>query len=82
MSEYKNNPKEYIEGLSDDEFYKMLESVGFEVREGTGKIIFTDTHQDFKKVIDGEKYRLNQNSNIKVSNNDKLRFSAKFELVA
>lgn len=39
MLDYKNNPKEYLKSLSDEEFRKLLEDAGFEVEEGNGEFI-------------------------------------------
>lgn len=32
----------FFDSLSDEEFYKLLERVGFKIEEGTGLIICTD----------------------------------------
>ncbi len=77
---YDNNPEEFFSNLSDDEFYLLLEEAGFEVVDGTGEILFTDEEdtteiKKFKFSEKGSKFKLNEKSNIKVGNKDKVLYS-------
>lgn len=42
IGELKEKIQKYLDSLTDEEFEEVFSSAGFEVLEGSGKIIFTD----------------------------------------
>ena len=46
MRMYRNETHEFLNQLSDEEFFKLLEEAGFEVGERKGNIIFTENDDD------------------------------------
>lgn len=76
MVRYENNPKEYLSKLSNEEFRELLEDAGFEVSDGEGKIIFTDTHRDFQYegYSEGRTYSLKLKNRYEVKESEKIGF--------
>lgn len=73
MNNYENNPKEFLSKLSDEEFRRLLETAGFDVDDGDGKIIFTN-QKEFEWQEKGEVFRMNQRNNFKVNNKQEMTY--------
>lgn len=51
MKKYRNEAHEFFSNLTDDEFYNLLADAGFKVRNGSGKVVFTD-QKVYQGVVD------------------------------
>lgn len=80
MKKYENNPKEFLHSLSDEEFRQLLEKAGFEVEDGNGEIVYTETqtHKDFQYDLNGSMYSLNQKNEFKSDKNKDIKFEFNF----
>ena len=62
--------KSIFENLTRDEFIKLLKDSGFEVRDGSGRVIYTE-ESDYvaeKQFFISVKYEMKKSSNITVEN--------------
>lgn len=70
--ELKNELQTFFNEMTRDEVKSLFNDLGFEVEDGEGKIIFTETYKEFHYDVNGANYRINQQNNFKVTNDSNI----------